>query len=102
MEARSRNQGKSQFCEDCTGLGWEAIANILSVTISHQIAGIIATNTTIRRDGLKTQVCQPASLGVPNRSTFTKKALVVPLRDRSTEVIRFIWKQTQGQLPIIA
>jgi dihydroorotate dehydrogenase len=23
------------------------------------------------------------------------------LRDRSTEVIRLIWKQTQGQLPII-
>jgi dihydroorotate dehydrogenase len=25
----------------------------------------------------------------------------VPVRDRSTEVIRFIWNQTQGHLPII-
>jgi dihydroorotate dehydrogenase len=24
-----------------------------------------------------------------------------PLRDRSTEIIRFIWRQTQGQMPII-
>ncbi|TAF53980.1 MAG: quinone-dependent dihydroorotate dehydrogenase [Oscillatoriales cyanobacterium] len=34
----------------------EAIASILDLAKTYQLAGIIATNTTIRRDGLKTQI----------------------------------------------
>jgi len=98
-----KTRGKSQFCEDCTGLEWEAIANILSVTIS-QIAGIIATNTTIRRDGLKTQVFAPTGVARgSNRSTFTKKpvALVV-LPARSLHRSNPLYLETNsGQLPII-
>jgi len=85
MEAlQQENQGKSQFFEDCTDLvGGDR--EHLSVTISHQIAGIIATNTTIRRDGLKTQVFAPTGVarGVPNRSTFTKPVALVVLPARS-------------------
>jgi len=65
MEAPA-GRGKSQFCEDCTGLRVGGDREHLSVTISHQIAGIIATNTTIRRDGLKTQVAPTGvARGVP-------------------------------------
>lgn len=79
-------------------LEWEAIADIISIAKTYQLAGIIATNTTIRRDGLKTQVIKATGKTVQSEAGGISG---VPVRDRSTEVIRFIWKQTQGQIPII-
>ncbi|MEM8639296.1 MAG: quinone-dependent dihydroorotate dehydrogenase [Cyanobacteria bacterium P01_G01_bin.54] len=74
----------------------EAIAELVNLAMEQQLAGIIATNTTIQREGLATQTVNGNLLkneagGISGR----------PLRSRSTEVIRLIWHQTQGQLPII-
>ncbi|NJL87559.1 MAG: dihydroorotate dehydrogenase (quinone), partial [Leptolyngbyaceae cyanobacterium SM1_1_3] len=55
-------------------------------------------NTTVRRSDLKTRILQPTGQPVANEAGGLSGA---PLRSRSTEVIRFIWQQTQGQLPII-
>jgi dihydroorotate dehydrogenase len=54
------------------------------------VSGIIATNTTLARDGLKS----------PNRSQQGGLS-GRPLRERSTEVIRTIWRLSGGKLPII-
>jgi len=54
------------------------------------VNGIIATNTTLSRDGLRS----------PNRSQQGGLS-GRPLRERSTEVIRTIWRLTGGKLPII-
>jgi dihydroorotate dehydrogenase len=54
------------------------------------VSGIIATNTTLSRTGL-----QHANAG--EAGGLSGK----PLRDRSTEVIRAVYRQTGGQLPII-
>ncbi|HEY9846560.1 MAG TPA: quinone-dependent dihydroorotate dehydrogenase, partial [Candidatus Caenarcaniphilales bacterium] len=79
-------------------LEWEEILGILQLAQTHQLAGIIATNTTIQRNDLKTQFVKTTG----NRVTQEAGGLSgVPLRQRSTEVIRFIWQQTQGKLPII-
>jgi dihydroorotate dehydrogenase len=51
--------------------------------------GIIATNTTTDRKGLTTTIAEPGSLSGR------------PLRQRSTEVIRHVYRRVQGQLPII-
>ena len=79
-------------------LEWEAIADIISLAKTYQIAGIIATNTTIRREQLKTQLLDQTGKSVREEAGGISGA---PLRDRSTEVIRFIAVQTQGQMPII-
>jgi dihydroorotate dehydrogenase len=79
-------------------LAWDDIADIITLAQTHHLAGIIATNTTIRRDGLHTTTL--AQTGNP----LTAEAGGIsgaPLRQRSTEVIRFIAQHTQGQLPII-
>ncbi|NEP48613.1 MAG: quinone-dependent dihydroorotate dehydrogenase [Moorea sp. SIO3C2] len=79
-------------------LEWNAIADVLELAQSYSLAGIIATNTTIRRDLLKTQ--RIAATGKP----VTEEAGGIsgaPLRQRSTEVIQFIWQETQGTLPIL-
>jgi len=79
-------------------LSWEAIADLLNLAQTHQLAGIIATNTTVRRDLLKTQLIAATGKSVTEEAGGISGA---PLRQRSTEVIRFIYKLTQGKLPII-
>jgi dihydroorotate dehydrogenase len=79
-------------------LEWEAIASVIELAQTYQLAGIVATNTTISREGLKTQILPQTGKPITEEAGGISGA---PLRDRSTEVIRFIWQQTQGQLPII-
>jgi dihydroorotate dehydrogenase len=79
-------------------LEWDAIAAVIDLAQRHQLAGIIATNTTIRKDHLKTQTLAATGRRLTEEAGGISGA---PLRHRSTEVIRFIWKETQGQLPII-
>lgn len=79
-------------------LEWEAIADVLELAQQYHLAGIIATNTTIRRDGLKTQIIEKTGNLVTEEAGGISGA---PVRERSTEVIRFIYQETQGKLPII-
>lgn len=79
-------------------LEWEAIEDVINLAQTHQLSGIIATNTTIRRDILKTRMIEKTGKSVEEEAGGISGA---PLRQRSTEVIRFIYQQTQGQLPII-
>lgn len=93
------NQGKKPLLvKIAPDLEWDAIADVLHLAQQYSLAGIIATNTTIRRDGLKTQTVQSTGNSVAEEAGGISGA---PLRTRSTDVIRFIWQQTQGTLPII-
>ena len=92
----NNDQQKPILVKIAPDLSWEAIDEVLIIAQKYQLAGIIATNTTISREGLKTQLI--------NGNTITEEAGGVsgkPLRDRTTEVIRYIYQQTKGQLPII-
>ena len=89
---------KPLFVKIAPDLEWEAIADIISLAQTYQLAGIIATNTTIRRDRLKTLVIDQTGKSVKEEAGGISG---VPLRDRSTEIIRFIAAQTQGKMPII-
>jgi dihydroorotate dehydrogenase len=73
-------------------LTWSEIDGVLEVVSSCGIGGIVATNTTVGRGGL---VCR--------RSARLEKGGLsgVPLRQRSTEIIRYVHQQTAGALPII-
>lgn len=59
------------------------------------IEGIVATNTTIRREGLKTAPKKVESVGKGGMSG-------APITSRSLEVVRYIHGKTGGRLPIIA
>lgn len=96
---QQENQGeKPIWVKIAPDLEWSAIADILSIAKTYQLAGIIATNTTIRRDNLKTRAIAKTGKSVQSEAGGISG---VPVRDRSTEVIRFVWQQTKGQLPII-
>jgi dihydroorotate dehydrogenase len=68
------------------------IEMIVDVCLRFEIAGIIATNTTISRDGLSTPEIE--KLGVGGLSGR-------PLAERSNEVIRSVHRSSKGKLPVI-
>ncbi len=75
-------------------LTFTALDEILELVAPRNIAGIVATNTTIARpqtsdERLKTIYAETGGLSGK------------PLRARSTEIVRHLYKQTQGKLPII-
>ncbi len=79
-------------------LDWAEIEAVVDLAKTYRLAGIVATNTTIRRDQLQTQVIQATGNSVEVEAGGISGA---PLRQRATEVIQFIHRQTRGQLLII-
>jgi dihydroorotate dehydrogenase len=69
--------------------------DVIEIVNSVKLSGIVATNTTIDRDGLsvdKKTIDKTGAGGVSGK----------PLKQRSTEIIKYISKKTNGKLPIIA
>jgi len=71
----------------------EQLIDIADIAFTTNLSGIIATNTTIDRNGLleKRQAEKLGAGGISGK----------PLTKRSTEVIRFLHQQTSGKIPII-
>jgi dihydroorotate dehydrogenase len=96
---QEENQGsKPLLVKISPDLEWEAIAAIVKLAQTHQLAGIIATNTTTRRQGLKTRILKATGQPIEEEAGGISGA---PLTQRSTEIIRFIYQQTGDKLPII-
>jgi dihydroorotate dehydrogenase len=68
--------------------------DIISLFSSTQIDGLIATNTTISRDNLKTNSDEVKAIGAGGLSG-------IPVQERSTEVIKYISEKSNGSIPII-
>ena len=66
------------------------LKDIIEIVALTKIDGVIATNTTIARDGLISGHKNEAG-GLSGR----------PLRERSTEVIRFLHQESKGAFPIV-
>lgn len=72
----------------------EQLDDIIDIVRATGIAGLIATNTTISREGLQTDAQQVAAIGNGGLSG-------APLNNRSTEVIRYLHERSKGEIPII-
>jgi dihydroorotate dehydrogenase len=68
--------------------------DILDIVNTTKIDGVIATNTTISREGLSTSSEQITNIGAGGLSGQ-------PVKQRSTEVIRYLNEQSNGTLTII-
>jgi dihydroorotate dehydrogenase len=75
-------------------ISFEALDEILELAGPRQIAGIVATNTTVERP----HASDPAIKRVYAEAGGLSGR---PLRARSTEIIRHLYRQTKGSLPII-
>ncbi|MGA1265163.1 MAG: dihydroorotate dehydrogenase (quinone), partial [Prochlorothrix sp.] len=86
------------FVKISPDLDGEAMESVVDLAQRHHLAGLIATNTTIGRTGLRTQRLRTTGSLVAEEAGGISGA---PLRDRSTAVVRFLWEKSQGQVPII-
>lgn len=92
------SQNRPLLLKIAPDLDWADLEAILDLVQQYALAGIIATNTTIARTGLRQEV-----LGATGNPLSAEAGGIsgAPLRQRSTEVIRFIYRYTQGRVPII-
>lgn len=75
-------------------LTFEALDEIVSLVEPRRLAGLVATNTTIARPNFQDHLAQRVyreTGGLSGR----------PLAARSTEVVRHLYRQTSGRVPIV-
>jgi dihydroorotate dehydrogenase len=75
-------------------LSFDALDDIIELTGPREVAGIVATNTTITRPQTSDQSVQKVYAEAGGLSGR-------PLKERSTEIIRYLYQRTEGKLPII-
>ncbi|HSI91458.1 MAG TPA: quinone-dependent dihydroorotate dehydrogenase [Adhaeribacter sp.] len=68
--------------------------DIVEIAVNTGLSGIIATNTTINRDGLETHLADLQAIGAGGLSGK-------PLRERATEVIRYLRAKLPATIRII-
>lgn len=73
----------------------EQLNDIVDIVNNTRIHGIVATNTTISRAGLKTSEKAVENMGAGGVSGL-------PVREKATDVIRYIHQRSNGKIPIIA
>ena len=84
----SQAQAKPIALKIAPDVTWQQIDEILELAVSHGLSAIIATNTTIARDGLQTTTSEAGGLSGQ------------PLKARSLEVLQYLVQHTK--LPIIS
>lgn len=73
----------------------EQVDDVIDLALEIKLDGIVATNTTISREGLQTDQSKVSLIGAGGLSGL-------PLRKRSTEIVSYISQNTAGKIPIIA
>ena len=94
----ANTQSKPILIKIAPDLDWQDIKDILNLATNYNLAGVIATNTTIRRDGLNTNILKETGKSIKDEAGGISG---LPVKQRATEVIRFIYQETNGNLPIV-
>lgn len=68
--------------------------DVIDLALEIKLDGLVATNTTISREGLGLES------SIVSRQTGGLSGL--PLKQRSTEVVKYICQKTNGKIPVIA
>ena len=73
----------------------QQLDDVIALALEIGLDGLVATNTTISREGLVTSRAQIESIGAGGLSG-------APLRERATEVVSYLAERSAGRLTIIA
>ncbi|MGZ5135029.1 MAG: quinone-dependent dihydroorotate dehydrogenase, partial [Flavitalea sp.] len=76
-------------------LNWQQMDDVIALALEIKLDGFVATNTTISREGLASDPKKVQSIGAGGLSGY-------PLKNRSTEIVKYIHHKTKGTIPIIA
>jgi len=72
----------------------EQLDDVIDLAMEIKLDGLVATNTTIDRDGLNHEF----KIGTRETGGLSGK----PLQKRSTGIVKYIFEKTKGEMPIIA
>lgn len=72
----------------------EQLDDVIDLALEIKLDGLVATNTTIEREGLEHDL----RIGTLESGGLSGK----PLQKRSTEIVKYIFDKTKGEIPIIA
>ena len=72
----------------------EQLDDVIDLTMEIKLDGLVATNTTLDRDGLNHEF----KIGTQEAGGLSGK----PLQRRSTEIVKYIFEKTNGEIPIIS
>ena len=75
-------------------LNKEQLDDVIDLALEIKLDGLVAANTTLSREHLITQQPPPGSISGGLSGA--------PLKNRSTEIIKYIYKKTNGDIPLIA
>jgi dihydroorotate dehydrogenase len=76
-------------------LNQQQIDDVIALSLEIKLDGLVAANTTISREKLLSSATRLESIGAGGLSG-------APLRERSTEVLRYIHRKSGGAIPLIA
>jgi dihydroorotate dehydrogenase len=76
-------------------LNQQQLDDVIALALEIRLDGLVATNTTISREGLVTSVERLEAIGAGGLSG-------APLRERATEVVRYLCARLEGRIPVIA
>jgi len=93
----SQSQQKPLLLKIAPDLTQEQLDDVIDLALEIKLDGIVATNTTISRDELESQKSKAKSqkIGAGGLSG-------IPLKTKSSAVVKYIYKKTNGKIPIIA
>ena len=99
MHLQMINNGKAKakpiLLKIAPDLTKEQIDDVIDLAMEIKLDGIVATNTTISREKLQTTNHKLQTIGMGGLSGL-------PLKERSTEIVKYISEKTNGRIPIIA
>ena len=71
----------------------EQLDDVIDLALEIKLDGLVATNTTISREQLVTHNSKLTAIGGLSG---------LPLKHRSTEIVKYIFEKTNGKIPVIA
>jgi dihydroorotate dehydrogenase len=75
-------------------LGERQVEDIVALTEEVPVAGLVATNTTVARDGLRTPAARLGQIGAGGLSG-------APLTWRSRRMVADLYRRTRGRMPLV-
>jgi len=99
MHLQMINNGKAQakpiLLKIAPDLTQEQLDDVIDLALEIKLDGLVCANTTTSREKLQTTNHKLQTIGAGGLSGL-------PLKQRSTEIVKYISEKTKGQIPIIA
>ncbi len=76
-------------------LDFSDLDEVIVLIKKYKISGVVATNSTNKREGLKTNSNKLKNIGLGGLTGY-------PIKDMSTRMIKYIYQKSSGSIPIIA